>query len=201
MVYVGNTPLEIMLNGESEITFIKGEEYIEQGAEVTDNLVPDIKSKLTINSMNLDLDKVGTYGVYYSATDHAGNATCVERTVTVIPAPSPSPEPSISPSIEPSAEPSTTPMSEWVIENYDGSVVNLKAGTNSAEDGTKLTLLIAKYSDIGIMTDCEIIFFTVEQGKDRYTIYANRHITKTESTEVKLMLWNDKLRPMALPYS
>lgn len=55
---------------------------------LTDNLDPDIESKLVIDSSKVNVNQAGTYYVYYDATDHAGNvAEQVVRTVTVLEAP------------------------------------------------------------------------------------------------------------------
>ena len=57
-------------------------------AVVTDNLDPDIKAgkldgKLEIDASQVNTAKCGTYTVTYTATDHAGNETTVEREVIV----------------------------------------------------------------------------------------------------------------------
>ncbi len=83
--YVDNTPPEIVLNGSSEITLVLGDTYTEQGAQITDNLDPDIESKLVINNSSVKTNQLGTYSVTYNAKDHAGNkAQQVIRTVKVI---------------------------------------------------------------------------------------------------------------------
>ncbi len=84
IVYVDNTPPEITLMGDSEITLEYGEEYIEQGAAITDNLDPEIEDKLKIAG-TVNTKKDGTYTVTYNAADHAGNkAEQVIRTVKVL---------------------------------------------------------------------------------------------------------------------
>ncbi|MCI8513009.1 MAG: DUF5011 domain-containing protein, partial [Lachnospiraceae bacterium] len=83
--YVDDTPPNIMLNGDSEIELELGAEYIEQGVKVTDNLDPDIESKLKISG-TVNTNNAGTYQIKYNATDHAGNiAEQKVRTVKVIP--------------------------------------------------------------------------------------------------------------------
>ena len=74
-----------MLNGDSEIELELGAEYIEHGVKVTDNLDPDIESKLKISG-TVNTNNAGTYQIKYNATDHAGNiAEQKVRTVKVIP--------------------------------------------------------------------------------------------------------------------
>lgn len=55
------------------------------GILVTDDLDP--APKLTVDSSQVNLAAPGTYPVYYSATDSAGNQTTVETTITVVEAP------------------------------------------------------------------------------------------------------------------
>ena len=84
IVYVDSTPPEIKINGDSKIRWEYGKEYVDPGAKITDNLDPDIESKLIIDSSEVNPNKIGTYSVYYNATDHAGNkAEQVVRTVMV----------------------------------------------------------------------------------------------------------------------
>ena len=88
IVYVDNTPPEIELQGPSPQIIECGESYTELGAVVTDNLDPDIKAgkldgKLEIDASQVNTAKCGTYTVTYTATDHAGNETTVEREVIV----------------------------------------------------------------------------------------------------------------------
>lgn len=52
---------------------------------VTDDTDP--APKLTVDSSQVNLAAPGTYPVYYSATDSAGNQTTVETTITVVEAP------------------------------------------------------------------------------------------------------------------
>ncbi len=88
IVYVDNTPPEIELQSSSPQIIECGESYTELGAVVTDNLDPDIKAgkldgKLEIDASQVNTAKCGTYTVTYTATDHAGNETTVEREVIV----------------------------------------------------------------------------------------------------------------------
>lgn len=86
--YVDRTPPEVILSGAVPQTVECGDPYSEQGASVTDNLDPDIKAgkldgKLEMDSSQVNTAKCGTYTVTYTATDHAGNETTVEREVVV----------------------------------------------------------------------------------------------------------------------
>ena len=88
IIYVDNTPPEIELQSSSPQIIECGESYTELGAVVTDNLDPDIKAgkldgKLEIDSSQINTAKCDTYTVTYTATDHAGNETTVEREVIV----------------------------------------------------------------------------------------------------------------------
>ncbi len=88
IIYVDNTPPEIELQSSSPQIIECGESYTELGAVVTDNLDPDIKAgkldgKLEIDASQVNTAKCGTYTVTYTATDHAGNETTVEREVIV----------------------------------------------------------------------------------------------------------------------
>lgn len=88
ILYADSTPPEVALTGIVPQTIERGEAYTELGAEVTDNLDPDIKAgrldgKLEIDSSQVNTAKCGTYTVTYTATDHAGNETTVEREVIV----------------------------------------------------------------------------------------------------------------------
>lgn len=87
-IYVDSTPPVITMNGKTPMALEVGEPYIEPGVTVTDNLDPDIiagnlDGKLTIDSSQVDTSKPGTYGVFYTVTDHAGNTTTTGRSVVV----------------------------------------------------------------------------------------------------------------------
>lgn len=86
--YIDNTPPEIKLQGTAPQIIECGEAYTELGAVVTDNLDPDIingnlDGKFEIDASQVNTSKCGTYTVTYTATDHAGNETTVEREVIV----------------------------------------------------------------------------------------------------------------------
>eukprot|EP00958_Prasinococcus_capsulatus_P007347 scaffold689_cov375-Prasinococcus_capsulatus_cf.AAC.9 len=51
--------------------------YMEKGAVVTDDADPDVQDKLQINTAQLDTSVAGTYQVWYSVQDSAGNTAKV----------------------------------------------------------------------------------------------------------------------------
>jgi len=75
------TPPVITLNGDSNVTVVQGNDYIDAGATATD----DRDGNVDVNiSGNVDTDIVGVYTITYSAVDSAGNAAVnVIRTVNV----------------------------------------------------------------------------------------------------------------------
>ncbi len=82
--YVDSIPPEIVLTGDNPQRIVINTDYPELGAQITDNLDPDIQSKLEIDASKVDTSAAGTYTVTYSATDHAGNsAETKTRTVIV----------------------------------------------------------------------------------------------------------------------
>ena len=61
----------ITLNGESTVTLLKGETYVEEGATITDNSGEDLSSKLEIDSSAVDTLTAGTYQVTYDETENS----------------------------------------------------------------------------------------------------------------------------------
>lgn len=73
-----------VIHGVKDITVLEGETVsYRKGITVTDNKDKDIG--LTIDTSNVKLNKAGTYTVYYSAQDSAGNRASASATVTVNP--------------------------------------------------------------------------------------------------------------------
>ena len=70
----------ITLNGNKEVSIVKGLEYKDQGASVTDNCDDKIELK---KEGTVDVNTIGTYKIIYSASDEAGNDTSVTRVVNV----------------------------------------------------------------------------------------------------------------------
>lgn len=71
------------IKGIDEMTVAKdGKVDFKNGVSVSDNRDPD--PKLNVDSKKVDLNKIGTYKITYTATDRAGNKTKKERTVKVV---------------------------------------------------------------------------------------------------------------------
>lgn len=70
----------ITLVGDSTITVAQGSTYTDPGANCTDNV--DETCTVNINSASVNTSTLGTYTVYYDATDNAGNSA-VQKTRTV----------------------------------------------------------------------------------------------------------------------
>lgn len=75
----------IRLKGNEEVTVRVFDEYHDEGADVTDNLDPNIASKLVVDTSKVDTNKPGDYEVTYNAKDASGNnAQTVKRIVHVV---------------------------------------------------------------------------------------------------------------------
>jgi len=75
----------ITLNGDSNITLIKGDSYDELGATAFDDVDGNISSNIVIDSSNVNTNVVGIYTVTYNVADaHSNNAVEVRRTVNVV---------------------------------------------------------------------------------------------------------------------
>jgi len=71
----------ISLNGESNMSLIIADTYIEQGATAIDGFDGDVT--VDING-NVDTSQLGMYIVTYTATDKADNEVTIERTIHVV---------------------------------------------------------------------------------------------------------------------
>jgi len=69
-----NQPPTIELKNGNVIELAIGDNYQEYGAIVTDNIDADLEYEIT-GVDNINTNKEGTYDVFYSATDNAGNST------------------------------------------------------------------------------------------------------------------------------
>ena len=80
---IDNTKPVITLNGDNPFTLKFKAAFNDPGATVTDNMSKNLTA--TVDASALNNTKIGTYKVYYNATDEAGNkADTVTRTVEVI---------------------------------------------------------------------------------------------------------------------
>lgn len=81
----GDTVAPQILGVNKIAVFLGSTVAYRSGVLVSDD--EDPAPKLTVDSSQVDLSAPGTYPLYYSATDSAGNVTTVETTVTVSEAP------------------------------------------------------------------------------------------------------------------
>ena len=81
VIVVDTTAPVIKLFGEKELTLRYGTEYVEPGVYAIDSF--DGEVSVTTNS-DVDMSKVGSYKVIYSASDSSGNTSNSVRTVLVI---------------------------------------------------------------------------------------------------------------------
>jgi hypothetical protein len=71
----------IQLNGESEVTLILGETYVELGATASDDRDTNVTVEI---SGSVDSSTLGTYTITYSATDSANNSSQLNRLIHVV---------------------------------------------------------------------------------------------------------------------
>lgn len=81
----GDTTAPQIMGVNQLSVFMGGTVAYRSGILVTDDLDP--APKLTVDSFQVNLSAPGTYPLYYTATDSAGNSVTVETTVTVCEAP------------------------------------------------------------------------------------------------------------------
>ncbi|MGL4730681.1 MAG: cell wall-binding repeat-containing protein [Clostridium sp.] len=82
----------IVLNGEF-ITYVDyGEEYVDEGVKVTDNVDDEVKVNVTYSHSfkdsyleKIDTTKPGSYNINYEAVDSSGNKSSIRRKVNVRP--------------------------------------------------------------------------------------------------------------------
>ena len=71
----------IKLTGEAIIEHNYGDVYTDQGATATDNIDSSVAATTTDTVL---INKIGSYGITYTATDAAGNEATLERIVNVV---------------------------------------------------------------------------------------------------------------------
>lgn len=84
LVRVEDTTLpEVTLLGDNPLTMECSTEYVSPGATASDTCDGDLTSSIGVNTDELDTGNVGSYPVYYSVIDMAGNTFTATRTVNV----------------------------------------------------------------------------------------------------------------------
>ena len=73
----------IVLNNKSSITVQYGSKYKEPGYKANDNYDGDLTDRVEVQG-EVDTRQIGTYKLYYTATDSSENSVTVVRTVKVI---------------------------------------------------------------------------------------------------------------------
>jgi len=80
---VDTTPPSLALVGSTSVTHEVGTAYTDLGATSSDIVDGDLTSNISVTNA-VDSEKVGSYKVTHRVIDAAGNASSVERTVTVV---------------------------------------------------------------------------------------------------------------------
>ncbi|MBI4068087.1 DUF5011 domain-containing protein [Candidatus Kaiserbacteria bacterium] len=75
----------ITIAGSKTINILASSTYSDAGASVTDN-DPGFNPNVLIIQHNVNTNTLGSYSVFYEATDQAGNTTSITRIVSVVPA-------------------------------------------------------------------------------------------------------------------
>lgn len=86
---VDNVAPVITLLGANPQTIEVKTSYIELGATATDNYNTNLTSQIIKNSINVDINTIGSYIVTYTVSDSSGNTTTINRTVNVVDTTSP----------------------------------------------------------------------------------------------------------------
>ncbi len=146
------------------------------------------------------------YGdIEFEGTEVAPPTAAPVPTATPAPSATPTSAPTATPTavptptITPIAPPTATPefVDEWRIVGYDDEELAI-AAPNDAETGGVNSALIASYGEDGILLDCEVVKFAVESGKAEYRL-ETREIQ--DFGYIRIMLWNEKMQPLAEPFS
>lgn len=139
----------------------------------------------------VNVNKIGSYKVYYNAKDQAGNkAVQVVRTVNVIePSPTPTPTPTLSPT--PTVEPTPTDRVEFE-RRADGTILaNVIFEKTIPPKQEDIVLYIAYYEDNRLMhvetpklTKLSALFEVYEPLAD---------------CEIKAFVWDKNMKPLMKP--
>ncbi len=81
--FVDTIPPVITLKGSNPVNLSIGSPYIEPGATAVDNMDGTITDKIVIDTSEVNVMVGGSYKVYYSVSDAAGNTANKTRTVNV----------------------------------------------------------------------------------------------------------------------
>ena len=72
----------ITLKGDSVLSLLKGQKYVEMGYTAIDNCLGNITERVQVTN-NINYDQSGKYQVIYTVSDDSGNTTKVIRTVYI----------------------------------------------------------------------------------------------------------------------
>jgi surface protein len=127
----------ITLNGSATVQIIVNTAYIEQGATATD----DRDSAIVVNNThNIDITAPGAYVVTYTATDAAGNAATLTRTVVVLDTTAPVITLNGNSIVQINAGGSYLELGATATDNVDGTIV--VSNTNNINTTTPGTYLV-----------------------------------------------------------
>ncbi len=74
---------EIKILGRDKIILAEGREFIDPGANASDNYDGDITDKIVVDKSSLDINKIGTYKITYTIKDSSGNEATALREVEI----------------------------------------------------------------------------------------------------------------------
>ena len=74
----------LSLNGANPQYVIRGDSYIDAGVSAIDSVDGDLSSEVVVDSSEISINTIGTYTVYYSVSDTAGNTATATRIVNVV---------------------------------------------------------------------------------------------------------------------
>lgn len=84
----------------------------------------------------------------------------------------------------------------YTIESYDGKSAKISRPAGS-QDNEKVIVIAAKYNDIGVLADCEIINAVCTGSQT--DIPFGKGIMPQSGETVKIMLWSNNLAPLTPP--